>query len=63
MKLNIINYNEFSRNIKHWNPYEEEYNHSFVENNELYILGPNNNENMAKLQDYCRKKDIVFSIS
>lgn len=55
MKLNIINYNEFSRNIKHWNPYEEEYNHSFVENNELYILGPINNENMRYLWNFSIK--------
>lgn len=55
MKLNIINYNEFSKSMKYWNPYEEIYNSELIENNELYILGPINNEKMNYLWNFSIK--------
>ena len=48
-KLNIRNFNEFTRLIKHWNPFEEKINYSLINDNEIYILGPLNNESLRYL--------------
>ena len=47
---NIINFNEYTKNIEHWNPFEQNIDISFF-NNKLYyfILGPINNENLRYL--------------
>jgi len=46
--LNIINYNEYTHNIKHWKPYEEFININDLINKkqQLYILGPSNIDNL-----------------
>lgn len=48
-KLSIRNFNEFTRLIKHWNPFEEKINYSLINDNEIYILGPLNNESLRYL--------------
>ena len=35
-KLSIRNFNEFTRLIKHWNPFEEKINYSLINDNEIY---------------------------
>lgn len=54
-KLNIINYNEFTKSIKHWNPYEDNYDPTLIENNQLYILGPINHEGVRYLWNFLIK--------
>jgi len=51
--LDIINYNEYTRNIKHWNPYEDKIDLSFFKNNkQCYILGPINNDGARYLWNF-----------
>ena len=48
--FNIINYNEITRNIEHWNPYEEFIDISFFKGkNRYFILGPENSDNLKYL--------------
>ncbi len=54
-RSNILNYNEFTRNIKYWNPYEDAYNQSMIENHQLYILGPLNSEGLKYLWNFTIK--------
>ena len=61
-KLNIINYNEFTRSINHWNPYEEIFNNSLINNNEIYILGPLNDNKLRYLWNFSIKTTLNGSI-
>ncbi len=48
--FNILNYNEITRDIEHWNPYEVYYDITFFSIKKCYfILGPINNKNMRYL--------------
>lgn len=48
--FNIINYNEYTRDIEHWNPYEQIIDISFLQNKYRYfILGPENDNNLKYL--------------
>jgi len=66
--LNIINYNEYTSNIKHWNPFEEFININDFNNKkqQLYILGPSNIDNLRYLWLFNIKKNnnelIISSI-
>jgi hypothetical protein len=56
--FNIINYNECTRDIEHWNPFEQFLDISFFKNRHRYfILGPEN-ENKLK---YLWKFNIRFN--
>jgi len=57
---NIINYNNITKNIEHWNVFEDNIDISFFNNNSHYfILGPMNNENLR----YLWKFNINYSNS
>jgi hypothetical protein len=48
--FNILNYNEITRNIEHWNPYEVYYNIIFFTSKKCYfILGPENDKKLRYL--------------
>ncbi len=54
-QLNTINYNEYTKMIKHWNPYVDKFNKTMVKNNQLYILGPENDEELQYLWNFSIK--------
>lgn len=50
---NIINYNEITKTIEHWNPYEQDKDLDFIKSKSNYfILGPINNENIRYLWNF-----------
>ncbi len=55
MELNIINYNEYTKIIKHWNPYIDKFDKSMIKNNQFYILGPENDEELRYLWNFSIK--------
>ena len=64
--FNIINYNEITRNIEHWNPYEQYIDISFFDNKTQYfILGPVNSEKLRYLwkfkMRYVNDEFILYS--
>ncbi len=58
LEKRIYNYNEYTKNIEHWNPYIEKLEISFFENKKNYfILGPENELGLK----YLWKFDLGFN--
>ena len=71
--MNVLNYNEFTRNIEQWDPFLQKIDLSFfLDKNEYYILGPriNNSDGVYesrelkylwKFKIICRENEVILN--